>query len=323
MEVATEDSSAATERSLTSCQAVAIAMKTDLRQGSLWWTVYTSSKAGIIGREAVKGRFNAFLSAENFMMGNDGKAENMKMDEDVETNDTENESDDGLFVDDYLRAPSMPHRHWTPLVTFIEMPELPRGVVVEVQPVAWSSYGNPAENSSSDSDDSDHFNSSDIVKRKKTFFNGPRWVSQLESSQKTVNAPAGHAELHILKSIGNLAKGNAFLMDVVVGKTLEEASGQAAAELVKEMFGEAGGLGLEHIVAVKIYLPVNYEESTTYGAVDAIRKAVTAELICGSHSNGSPPAVSDDGIAIVIPVLRVGSNAESNARLCIEILAQK
>ncbi|KAG7669670.1 hypothetical protein Ndes2437B_g05856 [Nannochloris sp. 'desiccata'] len=323
MEVATKDPAAATERSLISCQAVAIAMKTDLRQGSLWWTIYTSSKAGNIGREAVEGRFNAFLAGAEFLTGNvDSEKDKKKDTEDENEGDGQESDDDGLFIDEYLLAPSMPPRHWTPLTTFIEMPELPRNVVVEVQPVAWSSYGNPVEDSSSCSSDSDDAHCIDKVKRKKNVFNGgPHWVNQLESMQKTVNALSGHVELHILRSIGALFKGSAFIMDISAGKSLEEAAGQAAEELVKGMVGEAGGLGLENIVTAKIYLPVNCKDSTTWGAVDAIRHAVNAEFI-SSSSDGSPP-LGTDGVAVVVPVLRVGSNAESNARLCIELFAQK
>jgi uncharacterized protein (TIGR00290 family) len=319
MEVATDDPGAATERSLLSCQAVAVAMKTDLRQGSLWWTVYTSSKAGNAGREAVESRLISFLTGEEFL----GQSHGRKNSDD----DEESASDCDTFVDEYLLAPAMPLRSWNPLVTFIEMPELPRSVVVEVQPVAWSNYGNPVEDSSSsssDDDDSEKCTRKEKVKRVKTFFDGPHWVSQLASTQKKVNGPAGHTELHILRSTGSFFKGSAFILDVAAGKSLEDAAGQAAAELIKAMTSggggddEAGGLSREDIIAAKMYLTV----SDACASVDAIRKAVNAELAAendGSSSGG------DQATTTLVPVLRVGPTAaaEGGALLGIEIFARK
>ena len=62
MGVATSDPAAATARSLKSCQAVAVAMQTDLRYGSLWWTVYCSAAAGQVGREAAGETLQSFLN---------------------------------------------------------------------------------------------------------------------------------------------------------------------------------------------------------------------------------------------------------------------
>ncbi len=42
---------------------------------------------------------------------------------------------DADIVDDYLKPPVM-HRHWQPLVLAVRVPALPRGALVEVQPVA-------------------------------------------------------------------------------------------------------------------------------------------------------------------------------------------
>jgi hypothetical protein len=108
-------------------------------------------------------------------------------------------------------------------------------------------------------------------------------------------------------------------MEVLPGESLEEMAGQAAAELVKELtvVGETGGLDVGDIVAAKIYLPI----SSAYASVASLRKAVNAAFVGGDGDGG---AEADGGVAVVVPVLRVGPNAaESASLLCIELFARK
>ena len=74
--------------------------------------------------------------------------------DDNETSDADDMSNDADAIDDYLKPPVM-HRHWQPLVTVVEVPALPKGALVEVQPEAFTVHATAASASSSSSSDED------------------------------------------------------------------------------------------------------------------------------------------------------------------------
>ena len=328
---ATAAAAAAAVLSLRSCQAVAVAMRTDLRCASLWWTVYTSHSAGHLGRVAAENSLLAFLQGDGGGETQELLASHSAVNRSL-SNSTESDGDDEesvvVFVDEYLRPPVM-QRHWgPPLITFIEIPELPRGVTVEVQPVAWSSYGCPCDEDSSSDSDSDNENGGRID------FNGPQWVARVEAHRQILNiqnnaaAAAVHAEMHVLHSPGNIFKGSVFITldtsseeDKNEGMVLADVAGEVAVA-VQQYMHDSAVLSTCDVVALKIYAPATVMEE----GVDGVRESVNAAF----------KSVKDDGdaatkgrrvaaaaAAVVVPVLRVGPNASASAHLCIEVFARK
>jgi diphthine-ammonia ligase len=98
-------------RSVASCAAVAVAMRTDLARSMLWCTVYCADVAGPPGRAAAEQVLQQYLCGE---LGSAAGAE---------SSDSGGEEE---ALDDYLVPPPM-CRHWEPLVTYVSVPELPRG----------------------------------------------------------------------------------------------------------------------------------------------------------------------------------------------------
>lgn len=119
---------------------MAVAVRTDLPQSLLWCTVYCSDAAGAEGRQRATAHLTAFLqgqldtslleqqqgaagsSAEQQAGGSTASAE---QDEEGAGSEEEDEGEE-LELDEYLQPPAM-HRHWQPLLTFVTVPELPRG----------------------------------------------------------------------------------------------------------------------------------------------------------------------------------------------------
>jgi diphthine-ammonia ligase len=130
MEVISGDFLAQSNRCLQSCQAVGIAMRTDVPQSMLWCHVYVSTAGGLEAREAAAAALGAFLrgihvdtpQVEDCCDKGCGESileENESEDEDNREADNE--------LDDYLKPPCLSPRQWEPLVTFIEVPQLPKG----------------------------------------------------------------------------------------------------------------------------------------------------------------------------------------------------
>lgn len=136
-------SPSAPSRPARSCQRVAVAVRTDLPQALLWCTLYCSDAAGAAGRAAAAAHLSAFLAGqldESLLRGageqrrrqhgsgsGDAAAVEGGSDAGGSTGgDTDDDDDDDLAVDDYLQPPAM-RRHWQPLLTFVTVPELPRG----------------------------------------------------------------------------------------------------------------------------------------------------------------------------------------------------
>lgn len=120
-----------------SCQRVAVAQRTDLPQSLLWCTVYCSDAAGLEGRQRAAAHLAAFLQGElatsaleqqQQLRGGPGQQPGSCDDDGASSGgaseEAEEEEDDQL--DDYLQPPAM-RRHWQPLITFVSVPELPRG----------------------------------------------------------------------------------------------------------------------------------------------------------------------------------------------------
>ena len=132
-----------------------MAQRTDLPQSLLWCTVYCSEAAEAVhGRRAAAAHLDAFLQGlldlapmqqqqqQQEVAASDGAAAvpagavedgcctagsgSSRNCSDDENNAEEEEEDDEGYLDDYLLPPAM-HRHWQPLVTFVSVPELPRG----------------------------------------------------------------------------------------------------------------------------------------------------------------------------------------------------
>ena len=138
-----------------SCQRVAVAQRTDLPQSLLWCTVYCSEAAEAVhGRRAAAAHLDAFLQGlldlapmqqqqqqqEQETAARDGgatlpagavedgccTADSGSRNRSDDGNDADEGEDDEGYLEDYLLPPAM-HRHWQPLVTFVSVPELPRG----------------------------------------------------------------------------------------------------------------------------------------------------------------------------------------------------
>lgn len=120
-------------RCLASCQAVAIGMRTHLAQALLWATVYVSDAAGSDAWAQAAAHIDAFLEGclETGLWlrgagcggacGGEQAAAALEGWDGQEGGDEEDEE-----LDDYLRPPDM-RRHWRPLLTFVTVPQLPRG----------------------------------------------------------------------------------------------------------------------------------------------------------------------------------------------------
>lgn len=123
-----------------SCQRVAVAVRTDLPQSLLWCTVYCSEAAGAAGRQRAAAHLAAFLrreldtalleqrqQARSQGSGAGQQAGSSSSSHDGEEDgEGEEDEEDEAALDDYLQPPAM-HRHWQPLITFVTVPELPRG----------------------------------------------------------------------------------------------------------------------------------------------------------------------------------------------------
>lgn len=122
-------------------------MQTDLPQSLLWCTVYCSEAAGAEGRQTAAAHLEAFLAgrldtsqlAEQRRHQASGQLdagaaageawdEGQDADEEQGSEEqwSEEEEEEEGKLDEYLLPPSM-WRHWRPLLTFVTVPELPRG----------------------------------------------------------------------------------------------------------------------------------------------------------------------------------------------------
>jgi diphthine-ammonia ligase len=157
-------------RSLMSCDAVAVAMKTNLPQAMLWCSVYLSEEACESSSGSLASSFKcsvglvqshldtylatgvAGLDGKN---GDDARNSGSSISSSISSDDDDN--DDAL--DTYLTPPDM-KRCWEPMICYIAMPVLPRNAMVEIQPVACLPLPEypPSSSSSSASDDEDNGN---------------------------------------------------------------------------------------------------------------------------------------------------------------------
>lgn len=145
-------------RSLRSCDAVAVAMKTNLPQAMLWCSVYLSEEAcGSSGFLASS--FNSAIEVaqshlDTYLLGGVAGLDNNKNGDDRESSSSSSDGDGNGYddiLDTYLTPPDM-KRYWAPLICYIAMPVLPRKAMVEIQPVACLPLPEYPPSSSSDDD---------------------------------------------------------------------------------------------------------------------------------------------------------------------------
>lgn len=107
---------------------MAVAVRTDLPQSLLWCTVYCSEAAGAQGRQRAAAHLAAFLQGQLDTSALQQPQQDREAEagaSEIEDGEEEEEGEEE-HLDDYLRPPAM-HRHWQPLLTFVTVPELPRG----------------------------------------------------------------------------------------------------------------------------------------------------------------------------------------------------
>jgi enamine deaminase RidA (YjgF/YER057c/UK114 family) len=110
---------------LRHCTSVAIAMQTDFVKYLLWGTLYFSRKA-YVSKSALT---EALTSLQSYL-DQHGRADDRE---------TDDEGKGDIQMDSYLLPPSgVTARYWEPLVLWVALPSLPRGVDVELQPVVAS-----------------------------------------------------------------------------------------------------------------------------------------------------------------------------------------
>ena len=149
-------------RCLKSCQDVAVACQSDLSNGMLACTIYLAQQpTGLETGQLISSCMSTFLSsgidddfanmsppaqaaanADCAIHSPDGSnhcaAAALAATDESESVDQSGDSSmtaDADIVDDYLKPPVM-HRHWQPLVLAVGVPALPKGALVEVQPMA-------------------------------------------------------------------------------------------------------------------------------------------------------------------------------------------
>ena len=127
-------------RCLASCQAVAVAHHTHLPAAMLWCTIYCSEAAGPNAWHRAAHHLSALLvdQLDTTLLQSAGMAPadaaasdaaacaaGDSSSEGSSSSASSDANDDGQ-LDEYLQPPDM-HRHWAPLVTFVTVPQLPRG----------------------------------------------------------------------------------------------------------------------------------------------------------------------------------------------------
>ncbi|KAL4458652.1 hypothetical protein ABPG75_013517 [Micractinium tetrahymenae] len=327
-------------RCLLSCQRVAVAMRTDLPQSLLWCTVYCSEAAGAAGRRRAAEHLEAFLSgrldtcqlAEQRRLQQEQQRQRRRAcSRHVEDAEHAEEADDGEQdvedaeeqeeeeeLDEYLRPPPM-RRHWQPLLTFVAVPELPRGVLVEIQPVACLVDDTLAVDSSSDSEEDEEQQAARRARRtaaaaaRPPSSSMPGWIGRLQQRSSSSTSGDGSSSSSSstcrLWSPGRLCKVHASVplqpageaagwQQAVEGAARELAAGLAAAELAPA-----------DVAACKVYCRASLLGSEGGPTVAGLREAVAAAL------PGVQPAV--------VPVSAVGGSAEASDALLLELLAAR
>lgn len=122
MQLIDGDSSEQMARCLASCEAVATGLRANFRTGLLAATLYCSSACSAPEVAAVRRQLEAHLEG-----GKRGDSDN----DDAETGPDAAD----LPEDAYLQAPDMSRAVSHPQITCIQVPALPRGAAVEVQPL--------------------------------------------------------------------------------------------------------------------------------------------------------------------------------------------
>lgn len=303
MTVIQGDVAAQSVRSLKSCQAVAIAVGTDLEKAMLWCTVYTSGAAGRTGRAAAGEALDAFLLG-HMQDPHAAPAENADT---VGSSENGDDLDADDHVDSYLLAPQLT-RHWDPVVTFVEVPELPRQVAVEIQPVAWVKDPEMEDPSSSSSDDDEEERRNRNARRRAQGAPElPAWVQKMESKKESYTLVRGRVQVASLFSPGSMLRACAAFSCVgnITTGALERAEDDILAFL-QFALGDAQ-LRPTDVEAIKMYL--------TIASKDGMEQSVPQSLgMSFQEVYGLDPTV--------VPVLSIGLDASADAHLAVEIFAR-
>ncbi|KAK2079862.1 hypothetical protein QBZ16_002257 [Prototheca wickerhamii] len=231
---------AQTRRCLQSCQAVAVAVDVDLPRAMLFAAVFLAEGAGDAAGDAaraVHAEIDAFLSGK----AAEGTGSTQSDDEEDDNDDPE------AFVDSYLCPPTMPPRtDWQPLLSYLTMRNLPRGVLVELQPTACNAslLRQPDEVSTS-SDEEDDTSADKQRPRHRPAVDGPVWKGWMaDLSAWRGSSAAGVAHAQALLAPGRFLQAQVWLRGDAPAGVLE---GQARAAL------EAAGLAEDAIVWARLY----------------------------------------------------------------------
>ncbi|PRW59519.1 diphthine--ammonia ligase isoform X1 [Chlorella sorokiniana] len=308
-------------RCLLSCQRVAVAVRTDLPQSLLWCTVYCSDASGAAGRQRAAAHLAAFLegqldtalleqqpqqlqdSSSTEQQAGDGSGSGGDSEEEGEEAASDGEED--LELDEYLQPPAM-RPHWQPLLTFVTVPELPRGVLVEIQPAACLVDESLAEDSSSSSDEEEGEEAAAARRSRREAAAAarpagssmPGWIGRL---RRTSNGSSSSS----LWSPGRLCKVHSSISRAAAAADWRWTVRIAASELAAGV--EAAGLEAADVAACKIYCLASLLGSQGGPTAAELREAIAAAL------PGVQPAV--------VPVTAVGSSAGAEAAILLEALA--
>jgi len=320
MAVIQGDVIAQTTRSLRSCQSVAIAMRTDLPKSMLWCTVYTSSSAGQRGRQDAERALRSFLQQGTEIEA--PERDNYETPEAEMRNHQEEDrgADGDRHVDFYLAPPDLT-RHWDPLITFIEVPELPRGVTVEIQPVAWSqtlSVTPSSSSGSSRSGESDEGSGKDDANRHRRCGGSgsgdprlPGWVRHIKRSESTRNVTHGQIDLACVASYGSFMRLHAFYTTTVkLAAGIVESGLRRLADFTQEEL-TAAGLASSDIEVAKILIS-NGAWNGNEAVLQEVQSVVADSLFCLAK-----------GPSAIVHVVSMGWNAAAEADIGIEIFARR
>ena len=153
-------------RCLSSCHAVAVALRCDLPSAMLACTIYAAAPPGaeaglqrsLVARSLTSAAqcLEAFLDhdqqaveSQNSAAAGAGAGQMSGCEgggaqgEACSSSDRAEADKPSLPVDDYLRPPPPHVRLASPLLTYVAVPALPRGAQVEFQPVALAGNGRP------------------------------------------------------------------------------------------------------------------------------------------------------------------------------------
>ncbi|KAL6768420.1 hypothetical protein ACKKBF_B39080 [Auxenochlorella protothecoides x Auxenochlorella symbiontica] len=207
---------------------------------------------------------------------------------------SEDDKDTGSVPSDaYLEPPQMPRRHWQPLITYITLPQLPRGVLVEIQPTALDSavLGPEQDSSSSCSSGGEEGASTSWARRLENMdlgSGGPSEIPALAASQCMAQG---------LASPGRMAQWQVWLP---AGAPLTRAGAEALATAARDGLRRST-LKESDLVWARIYA-IEVGEAGRWPDVELAGAAVpviqVARLSLARPSNGRGHALEEAGAVL-------------------------